>query len=85
MQTYDELHDLPPGHANYDIKLSLENASPTDIPQLEHHLISLPELTLENIAKLQKNDTFCKNIIQHIDCNKHETSLCMPQESYIKR
>ena len=44
-QTYDTLHDLPTGQTNNDLKLSLENVSPTDIPQLEQHLMSLPELT----------------------------------------
>ena len=33
--------------------------------------MSLLELTSEKVTKLQKNDIFCKNIIQHIDCNKH--------------
>ena len=32
--------------------------------------MSLSELTSEKV-KLQKNDTFCKNIMQHIDCSKH--------------
>ena len=34
--------------------------------------MSLPELTSEKVIKLQKNDTFCKNIIQHIDCSKYD-------------
>ena len=37
MQTYDALHDLPTGQTNNDVKLSLENASPADIPQLEQN------------------------------------------------
>ena len=40
-------------------------------PQLEQNLMSLLELTLEKVIKLQKNDTFCKNIIQYIDCSKY--------------
>ena len=32
-QTYDTLHDLSTGQTNDDIKLSLENASPAEIPQ----------------------------------------------------
>ena len=35
--------------------MSLENASPTDIPHLEQNLMSLPEFTLEKAVKLQKN------------------------------
>ena len=36
---------------------------------------NVPEwkLTLEKVTKLQKNDTFCKSIIQLIDCSKHKT------------
>ena len=60
LQTYDTLHDLPTGQTNDDVKLSLENAFPTDIPQLEQNLMSLLELTSEKVTKLQKNDTFCK-------------------------
>ena len=53
MQTYDTLHDLPTGHPNDDVKLSLENASPADILELEHSLISLSELTSKKVTKLQ--------------------------------
>ena len=66
MQTYDTLHDLPTGLTKDDIRLSLENTSPTDIPQVEQNLMSLPELISEKVMKLQKSDTFCKNIIQHM-------------------
>ena len=62
-QSYDTLHELPTGQTNNDIKLSLEIVSPTDIPQLEQNLVSLLEFTSEKVTKLQKNDTFFKNII----------------------
>ena len=60
MQTYNTLHDLTNRQTNDDVKLSLENASPTGIPQLEQNLMSLTELTLEKVIKLQKNYIFCK-------------------------
>ena len=72
VQIYDTLHDLPTGQTNDDIKLSLENALPTDIQQLAQNLMSLPELTPEKVIKLQQNDIFCKNIIQHIGCSKYD-------------
>ena len=53
MQTYDALHDLPNGQTNDDVKLSLENVSPADIPQLEQNLMSLLELTSDKVTKLQ--------------------------------
>ena len=34
--------------------------------------MSLPELTPENIIKLQKNDTFCNSIIHHLHCKSNE-------------
>ena len=34
--------------------------------------MSLPELTPGKIIKLQKNDTFCNNIIHHMHCNTNE-------------
>ena len=71
-QTYNALHDLPTGQTNDDVKLSLQNTLPADIPQLEQNLMSLPELTSEKVIKVQKNDTFCKNIIQHVECSKHD-------------
>ena len=40
--------------------------------KLEQRLMSLPELTPEKIIKLQKNDTFCNNIIHHIHCNTNK-------------
>ena len=68
---YDALHDLPTVQTD-NANLSLENASPTDIPHLEQNLMSLPEFTLEKVVKLQKNDTFCKNILEHIHCSKND-------------
>ena len=38
MQAYDTLHDPPTAQTGDDVKLSLKNASPTDIPQLEENL-----------------------------------------------
>ena len=54
---YDTLHDLLTVQTDNG-NLSLENASPTDIPHLEQNLKSLPEFTPETVVKLQKNDTF---------------------------
>ena len=54
VQTYDTLHDSPTAQTGDDVKLSLENASPTDIPQLEENIMSLPELTPEKVIKLQR-------------------------------
>ena len=34
--------------------------------------MSLLELRLENVVKLQENDLFCKNIQQQINCSKYE-------------
>ena len=62
---------LPTAQTNDDIKLSLENMLPTDIPQLEQNLMSLPELTPEKVIKLQKNVMFCKNIVQDIGYSKY--------------
>ena len=33
--------------------------------------MSLPEFTPEKVVKLQKNDTFCKKILEHIHCSKN--------------
>ena len=60
----------PLDQTNDDVKLSLENVSPTDTAQLEQNLISLLELTSEKVTKLQKNDTFCK---------KHNTTHILQQ------
>ena len=38
-QAYDTLHDSPTEQTGDNVKLSLENASPTDIPQLKENLI----------------------------------------------
>ena len=60
MQAYDTLHNPPIAQTGDDIKLSLKNASLTDIPQLEEKLMFLPELTPDKEIKLQKSDVFCK-------------------------
>ena len=65
-QAYDTLHDPPTAQTIDDIKLSLENASPADIPQLDENLMSLPELTPDIVIKLQNSYVFCKNILQQI-------------------
>ena len=52
-QNYDALHNLPTAQTD-EAKLCLENASLADIPQLEQNLISLPELALNKVPKLQK-------------------------------
>ena len=70
-QTYDTLQNSPIAQTNEDTKLSLENAPPIDIPHLEQNLMSLLELIPEKVIKLQKNDIFCKIIIQHIACSKY--------------
>ena len=53
-EIYDTLHDLPAGQTNDDIKLSLENVSPTDILQLEKGLMCQLELTPEKGNKTTK-------------------------------
>ena len=58
---YDTLYDLPTVQTD-KANLPLENASPTDIPHLEQNLMSLLGFTPDKVVKLQKNDTFCKNI-----------------------
>ena len=64
---------LPIAHIGDDNKLSLKNAcQPTDIPQLGENLMSLLKSTADKVIKLQESDVFCKNILQHIGCSKHE-------------
>ena len=63
MQNYAALHDLSIAQTNDETKLSLENVSPTDIPQLEQNLMSLSDLTSDKVTKLQKNYSLCKNLI----------------------
>ena len=72
IQTWDTSHGSPIAQTNDDIKLSLENVSTSDILKLEQNLMFLPELTLEKVIKLQKNDIFSKNGIQHIGCSKYD-------------
>ena len=52
-QIYDAPNTLPATQPE-ESKMSLDNASPEDIPQLEQKLMSLPELTPEKIITLQK-------------------------------
>ena len=71
-QTYDTLHDPTTYQTGDNVKLSLENTSPADISQIKGNLMSLLELTLDKVLKLQVSDFFCKNILQQISCSKHE-------------
>ena len=71
MQNYNMQNTLPVTQPE-ESKLSLDNASHEDIPQLEQKFLSLPELITEKIIKLQKNDTFCNNIMHHIHCKTNE-------------
>ena len=68
---YDALGNLPTVQMD-KVDLSLENASPMEIPHLEQKLIFLPEFTLDKIVKVQKKDKFYNNILQHIHCSKNE-------------
>ena len=72
IQAYDTLHDSLTEQTRDKVKVSLENVPPADIPQLEENLMSLPEITPDKVMKLQESDDFCKNILQHINCCKHE-------------
>ena len=65
---YDAQHNIPAIESE-ESRLSL--VPPEDIPRLEQKLMSLPELTPEKIT-LQKNDTFCYNILHHIHYNTNE-------------
>ena len=62
----------------------LDNALPKDIPRLEQTLMSLPEITPENIVTLQKNDTFCNSILHHLHCSKKKITSQMPWAFYTK-
>ena len=73
-QNYNALHDLPTAQTD-KAELSLENASPTDISHLEQNLMSLLEFTPDKVIKLQKNNTFCKHILQHIHCSKNSNYI----------
>ena len=70
-KNYDTSCNLPAVQMD-KANLSLENASPTDIPHLEPNLMSLLEFTPDKVIKLQKNDTFCKNILEYIHCSKND-------------
>ena len=83
MQNYDTQSTLPATQPE-ESKLSLDNASPEDIPQLEQKLMSLSELNTRK-NKLQKNNTFCNNIIHHKHRNTKLLHRChghLPQESH---
>ena len=69
-QNYQTLHDLLTAETN-KAELSLENESSTDIPHLKQNLMSLLEFTPDKLIKLQKSNTFFKNILQHIHCSKN--------------
>ena len=84
-QAYDTLHDPPNEQTRDNVKLLLENTSPTHIPQLKENVMSLPELTLDKMMKLQESDVFCKNIGQHISVVNLKITFKMPWVSYTKR
>ena len=52
-KNYDTLHNVSTVQTD-KANLSLENASPTDIPYLESNLMSLPEFTPDKVRKLKK-------------------------------
>ena len=53
MQSYDTLKTLPVTQKE-ESKLSLDNASPEDIPHFEEKLMSLPMLTSNKVVQLPK-------------------------------
>ena len=66
-------------------ELSLENASPTDIPPLEHNLMSLQEFNPDKVIKLQKDSIFANTYYNiHIAVKMIATSWTS-WASYIKR
>ena len=71
MQNYDVLYDLPTAQMD-KVELFLQNASPADIWHLEQNLMSLLEFTPDKVIKLNKNDTFCRHILQHIHCSRND-------------
>ena len=71
LQNYNTQNTLPVTHPE-ESKLSLDNASPKDFPQLEQKFLLQTELTPEKIIQLQKIDTLCNNIIQDMHCNTNE-------------
>ena len=67
-KAYDTLHDQPTAQTGDDAKLSLKNV-------LEHTTTGrkvnvIARINIDKMMKLQKSYVFCKNILQHIDCNK---------------
>ena len=73
-QNYEALHNLYSTWTD-KAKLPLENASPADIPNLELNLMSVSELTRNKLIKLQKSNTFCKNILQYIHFSKNNNYI----------
>ena len=65
MQAYDMLHDSPTVQTGDDIKLSLENVLPIDIPQLEENLMSLLELSPEEVKNYKRVMHFAKHTAAH--------------------
>ena len=58
-----------------DPDIALENIIPENAPQLEHKLMSLPELTPD---KVTLQDTFCNNILTNMHCNSHDKYFTDP-------
>ena len=86
MQNYNALHDLPTAQTD-KAKLSLQNVSPTYIPQLEQNLMSLPELTPDKVTKLQKSLYILKKkkkTYYNTYIAVNVTTSQMSQASYIK-
>ena len=67
-QAYDTLHDPPTAQTGDDVKLSLKNVSPIDIPKL-----NVTARINTRVIKLQKSNVFCKEILQHIGCSKFQS------------
>ena len=70
MQNYDTQNTLPATQPK-ESKLSLDNASHENIPQLEQKLMSMGELTPEK-NQTTTNDILYNHIIHHMHCNTKE-------------
>ena len=53
-------------------KLSLDNTSSEDIPQLEQKFNVPTRIKTRENNQTTKNDTFCNNIIHHMHCNTNK-------------
>ena len=73
-KNYNTLHGLPTVQKE-KANLAIVNASPTDISHVEENLMSLLQCTLDKVIKLQMNDTFCRNILEHIHYSKNDNYL----------